>query len=294
MVNLGLMASELGDQEMAVLLTQFVFEQTDDPALKAGAASNCGIALAELGRITDARGMLACACQLLQSGQDEMLRADAETALHLVNGRLSDPNAVVDPLQALVQRCRRAGLTLSEVKALNVLGDIYLQTRQIDRAIKVGQDCLAVLDRCVHDVLRVEVTGWLSQAFAAAGQWEPAYSLLREHQSLRRQLRGGPIVQALCSQIRGLAARFAGSVALESTAAPSLVSAETAHRLGMNGAELQLLHHVAQGLTNPEIAVELGMSVNTVRNRLVRVMRKLGAKSRAEAVASALKLSSLR
>ena len=49
--------------------------------------------------------------------------------------------------------------------------------------------------------------------------------------------------------------------------------------------QINLLEQVARGLQNKEIAQELGVSPHTVRNNLALIMRKIGAKTRQEAVA---------
>jgi len=49
--------------------------------------------------------------------------------------------------------------------------------------------------------------------------------------------------------------------------------------------ELQVLHLAAQGLRNEEIAGRLFMSVDTVRTHMRRVIAKLGARDRVNAVA---------
>jgi DNA-binding NarL/FixJ family response regulator len=49
-------------------------------------------------------------------------------------------------------------------------------------------------------------------------------------------------------------------------------------------AELRLLTLLASGRTTPEIATELGVAPKTVRNRLSLLYRRLGVRSRAEAV----------
>jgi DNA-binding NarL/FixJ family response regulator len=53
--------------------------------------------------------------------------------------------------------------------------------------------------------------------------------------------------------------------------------------------ELQVLRLAAEGLTNPQIAERVGQSVETVKLRLRWTFRKLGAKDRASAVASAIR-----
>ncbi len=53
--------------------------------------------------------------------------------------------------------------------------------------------------------------------------------------------------------------------------------------------ELQVLRLAAEGLSNPEIAAQIGQSVDSVKLRLRWIFRKLGAKDRASAVASAIR-----
>lgn len=54
---------------------------------------------------------------------------------------------------------------------------------------------------------------------------------------------------------------------------------------GLSPQELRVLAHVAQGLTNKEIAVSLNLSDKTVRNYLSNVFAKLNVSRRSEAVA---------
>lgn len=54
--------------------------------------------------------------------------------------------------------------------------------------------------------------------------------------------------------------------------------------------EIECLRRVACGETNPQIAERLGVSPRTVKFHLTNAMTKLGARSRAEAVARALRL----
>jgi DNA-binding NarL/FixJ family response regulator len=55
--------------------------------------------------------------------------------------------------------------------------------------------------------------------------------------------------------------------------------------------ELDVLSAVADGLTNKEIARALGISLHTVKFHLESLMRKLGASSRAAALAKAMRLN---
>jgi DNA-binding NarL/FixJ family response regulator len=54
--------------------------------------------------------------------------------------------------------------------------------------------------------------------------------------------------------------------------------------LGLTRREQQLVHMLSRGLTNKEIAAELSLSEQTVKNHIHRILRKLGASDRLAAV----------
>jgi DNA-binding NarL/FixJ family response regulator len=49
--------------------------------------------------------------------------------------------------------------------------------------------------------------------------------------------------------------------------------------------ELEVLHHMAEGKADKEIAYEMGVSTNTVKHHVSKIYQKLGAANRAEAIA---------
>ena len=55
----------------------------------------------------------------------------------------------------------------------------------------------------------------------------------------------------------------------------------------MTPRELDVLAHIAAGLSNRAIAAELGIEYTTVRGHVQSVLEKLGARSRFDAVARA-------
>jgi DNA-binding CsgD family transcriptional regulator len=66
---------------------------------------------------------------------------------------------------------------------------------------------------------------------------------------------------------------------------PSLVPDDTVReRLGITRRELEILEHVARGLSNREIGEALFVSENTVKTHCSRAFDKLGARRRTEAV----------
>jgi len=60
--------------------------------------------------------------------------------------------------------------------------------------------------------------------------------------------------------------------------------------LGKSGVQLEILRLVAGGLTNPEIAARLVVSVRTVDNHVAAILEKLGTRTRREAATKAAEL----
>ena len=61
----------------------------------------------------------------------------------------------------------------------------------------------------------------------------------------------------------------------------------TAEKLGLDSRDLAVLELLAAGHSNPEIGKRVHLSPNTVKDRVSKLMRILGARSRAEVVAQA-------
>ena len=57
--------------------------------------------------------------------------------------------------------------------------------------------------------------------------------------------------------------------------------------------EAEVLRYAADGFSNGEIAGYLGISDNTVKYHMARVMQKLGAANRAEAVLRAIQMGEI-
>jgi DNA-binding CsgD family transcriptional regulator len=60
--------------------------------------------------------------------------------------------------------------------------------------------------------------------------------------------------------------------------------------LGISARELEVLHELAAGRSNKEIAARLAVSPNTVKTHIARLFEKLGARRRTEALAKAREL----
>lgn len=75
----------------------------------------------------------------------------------------------------------------------------------------------------------------------------------------------------------GLVSILFDSVARSCAAFPT---ARVRRRLGLSRREQQLIHMISEGLTNKEIASRLGLSEQTVKNHVHRMLRKVGANDR--------------
>ncbi|HET7034384.1 MAG TPA: response regulator transcription factor [Thermomicrobiaceae bacterium] len=99
------------------------------------------------------------------------------------------------------------------------------------------------------------------------------------------------IVAALLAVAAGLAVLDPRVVELLSEQMPA-PRAEPAEPAGtaLSGREREVLDLIAQGLPNKAIAIELGISEHTVKFHVGSILSKLGAASRAEALARAARL----
>jgi DNA-binding NarL/FixJ family response regulator len=57
----------------------------------------------------------------------------------------------------------------------------------------------------------------------------------------------------------------------------------------LSGREMEVLMHLTQGMSNKEIATELGISHQTVKNHVTSILRKLGVEDRTQAALYALR-----
>ena len=81
--------------------------------------------------------------------------------------------------------------------------------------------------------------------------------------------------QAVCPA--GLCQALFEYVARQSPAYPNLL---VKHHMGLTRREQQLVEMIGRGFTNKEIAVTLGLSEQTIKNHIHRMLRKLGASDR--------------
>ncbi len=61
-------------------------------------------------------------------------------------------------------------------------------------------------------------------------------------------------------------------------------------RANLTPRELQVLQHIGRGFRNSEVARAMGIAPKTVEAHLERILRKLGARNRTQAVIHALQM----
>ncbi len=75
---------------------------------------------------------------------------------------------------------------------------------------------------------------------------------------------------------------------IEAIAGPYIVDAEE-HFIPLSPREMEILQFVTHGLSNKEIAHQLGISQQTVKNHMTSILRKLNVEDRTQAAVTALR-----
>ena len=94
---------------------------------------------------------------------------------------------------------------------------------------------------------------------------------------------------ALIDAVKAVAA---GAVALSPEIAAAIDSCNALPDLTER--QQNVLHYVSQGLSNPEIAKILGVSVITIKKHMESILAKLGAANRSEAITIAVRIGLLK
>lgn len=126
----------------------------------------------------------------------------------------------------------------------------------------------------------------LAQAHVNVGQLTEAKHVLSQVTSLPRPLQRSEVAY-FSKQIRTLFADSFSQSPAVSDVDKCYLDALPAHDVQLSEREYQILLMLPSGKPNKEIAQELYISVNTVKSQLQAIFRKLGARSREEALRNA-------
>ncbi|MBE2287618.1 MAG: helix-turn-helix transcriptional regulator [Prosthecobacter sp.] len=107
---------------------------------------------------------------------------------------------------------------------------------------------------------------------------------MKRHSSLRRDHGEGMARTGHCA---GFCPDLEGAVPNRTSVQDSTPASKLAERLGLTLRQAQVLHWVAEGKTNEEIARILDLSFFTVKNHLKEIFQRLGVHSRLTAAACA-------
>jgi DNA-binding NarL/FixJ family response regulator len=91
--------------------------------------------------------------------------------------------------------------------------------------------------------------------------------------------------------VRAIQVVAGGGTYLDPTAAAALIANRRGHTRPLTQREREVLRLLADGMSNEQMGAELFISPQTVRTHVQKAMAKLGAQTRAQAVASALRES---
>jgi DNA-binding CsgD family transcriptional regulator len=203
----------------------------------------------------------------------------ARTGLALMAVQRSNSRAAMEQYAALEAE-RSSVLYTGWISLDHLLGLLSATQGRFDQAIVHFEDALAFCRRAGHrpelawicydyaDTLLVEAS--LKPGPTVENQAK-AISLLQESLAIASELGMKPLMQRVTDRLE----------LLESRPVP-------AYPNGLSRREVEVLSLIAQGKSNPEIAAELSISLNTVTRHLNHIFAKIGTNNRTEAAVYAI------
>ena len=296
-----------------------------DPFMLGWALAIHARALIDTGDVTTARALGDESLAIARATGSRWLTALYPSFLALLAAHEGDYDAARLQWEALLPVARAAGSKTNTATALVNLGWSALQLGEVDRAathytesLTVCQDlanapgisaCLAGLAAVASargDAIRAARLLGAAAAMRTSGQSFAALGteqLLQTHRETTeaavRAALGAAAFAAVWEAGRALAldaaieeatatpAAVAGPAALTASAAPA--GAHAAPGAGLSKREREVLRLLARGRSNAAIAAQLVLSERTVEHHIASIYRKLGARSRVEATAYALR-----
>jgi DNA-binding CsgD family transcriptional regulator/tetratricopeptide (TPR) repeat protein len=190
------------------------------------------------------------------SGDPERARQHVERSLVLAS----------DPRQPVVL-----------LAAHRLLGELQTNAHHFSSAREHFDQSLALADACAAPYERALTLLAMTELYISTGQGGAAMSTLDEVRAICAPLGAQPAL----ARVDALAARLTAAT-----------SAKPVYPNGLSVREAEVLHLLAGGSSNQDIANTLSISVRTVERHVTNLYGKIGAHGRADAIAYALRHSS--
>ena len=221
--------------------------------------------------------------------------------LRLVQGRLdAAASAIQRTLDEAPDPIARSRLLGAYAEIMLATGDIRAARLAADELSQIADDSDTPLLRAVagHATGSVQLAAGDSRAALTALRraWTAWQELDAPYESARVRMLVALACRALGDEeSAGMELDAAGGIFRQLSAAPDLARLEAlsgrspATVGGLTAREVEILRHVAAGMTNRQIAAMLSISDHTVRRHLQNIFAKLGVPSRAAATAFAFR-----
>jgi DNA-binding CsgD family transcriptional regulator len=276
-------------------------ELTDAATVLARTPREGADAFARLGELRRRQGLSEEAARLIAQAEHHPLAILCRAALGLERGDLA---AAVDGASQYLRSL--GGAIVERAPALELLAEAHGEAGRADEAGEAARELRAIADRVGTDPLlgaARHAEGW---ADSAAGRYDAAREAFEDSVALFARAglpyEAGRARVALACALRALRRKEAaraefdraqeallslGAAAEERRTRRLRAGRPSDGRIRLSPREQEVLGLIAQGRTNAEIADELVLSEHTVHRHVANILAKLGAVSRAAAVATA-------
>jgi LuxR family maltose regulon positive regulatory protein len=196
----------------------------------------------------------------------------ALSQVHVAEGRSEEARELVSRAIEIVARANAASLAVTA--PVYTAAAVVLAGGGDPRAADVAGQALRLVAAISGTAFWIDIMGrvQLGQAFLMLGDPAQARTLLEEAQTLYRTAPRAPL---LARSLEALAGAVSGVNTTASTAGT------------VTTAELRVLQYLPTHFSYPEIAGLLGVAPTTVKSQVGSVFRKLGVRTRSDAVVSA-------
>ncbi len=296
LLNLAGVAEECGEAAVAEQFALVALNAERASPMRGAIRFCLAIALSSMNRLAAAREQVLLCRTELEALSNTGLQLGARALLAWIDAQQPPARAAAAELRAVISAAEASGSTQTAVWVRRLLCSILVLDGQHQAALAVARQCLQEgAPRDTWPRAR-DVHVWVARAYHALGDDAQAYVALEQH-ALAMQSAMASYAESGLRRLLLEALELAGRRLAQPLAEPArdhvIVAAEV-RRLGLSVNDAMIVREVCRGRSNKQIAMTLGQSANTVRNRLSQTMRVLGTKNRAETATRAMDLGLVR